>query len=150
MGNRRIDRVEQGHLFLVKLSLIWGAVSVALFYAAGRPIAELFSKDDAVLKFLMIYMVIMPFVFGFRGLNHIGCCLMNAIRYPMHAAMVTFMRFVIFLLPIAILGAKWYGFKGFLLGIVAADIVTGIIATVWVRKLYHKGVSNLFYTELES
>ena len=132
-GARFFDRVRTAMRIALATCLSWGglcAVALALFSAT---LAPLFSRDDAVVRALILYLSIVPIALAFRGTSHTICNSLNAMERSVHSTAATALRLFALTLPLALLGSHLGGFTGLLIGVVTGEILAAILIMVWLR-----------------
>ena len=133
-GAGRMDRVAEG----VRLSLIFCAVAglalaVPLWFAADW-IAARFTDDPAVAASAALYLRIMPFGFGAVGVIAVVSAALNGLERPLAAVAVSLARTFAIGVPLAWLGGRLGGEAGLLGGILAANIIVGVGAALFLLR----------------
>ncbi|MBC7432011.1 MAG: hypothetical protein H7345_08085 [Rubritepida sp.] len=133
-GAGRMDRVAEG----VRLSLIFCAVAglalaVPLWFAADW-IAARFTDDPAVTASAALYLRIMPFGFGAVGVIAVVSAALNGLERPLAAVAVSLARTFAIGVPLAWLGGRLGGEAGLLGGILAANIIVGVGAALFLLR----------------
>jgi putative MATE family efflux protein len=137
-GAKAYHRVRQAQKISYIACISWGAFCVILLVGLCRFIAPIFTRDPDVFHALMIYLCIMPVAFGFRGICMAANGSMNAINHPLHSSAMTVIRLVIFQWPLAFTGAKLFGYKGILVGIVISEILAALLSASWLTSLFRR------------
>jgi Na+-driven multidrug efflux pump len=106
---------------------------------ARKPIARVFTGDAAVYRYLVLYLTIVPFVFGVRGLSHSAASIMNGLHRPYHAAGVGFMRALALQVPLVVVGGWVFGFVGLLGALVVTELLAAGVSVAWLRNLLTDG-----------
>ena len=57
----------------------------------------------------------------------------NAIKKPLHASLLTIIRFVVLAVPLSWLISRWLGVQGVYLGMAAATVISGILSLLLFR-----------------
>jgi Na+-driven multidrug efflux pump len=135
-GAGRIDRVNQCRKYSARFALGWGVLSAVVFIVFSRPIAQLFSDDPRVVEALALYLRIIPLGYGLREVHRYAGFAFNAIERPLSSASIGVIRIVVLLVPLAYLGAQFFGLAGVFWGTVAADVLSAAVAVVWARRLF--------------
>ena len=132
------DRVEKARRLSISVAAIWGGICVVFFGILAPVIATHFSKEPRVIEQLVLYLRIIPLAIGFRGLIMCANQAMNAINRPLDSSAWTIVRLVVLQVPMALLGARVFGFPGVIAGIVISEVIASIAATRWVRHLFRR------------
>ena len=131
-------RAREAHKKANIFVVLWGLLGVAIIASIAPWIANFFTNDSDVLKYLLTFLYIIPIAYAFRGLCHNAYSAMNAIDHPYYATINILLRLFVFTLPLAVVGAWVLGFKGLLIAIIIAEAVSSFIAVRWVKKLYDR------------
>jgi Na+-driven multidrug efflux pump len=134
-GARNLERVRRVQRFSYAFSLGWGLFCWIMFLFFARPIAGLFSAEPGVIKTIVLYLSIIPFGFGMRGVSMYTSISFNAINKPLCAAAINIIRLVVFYIPMAWLGGHFFGLLGIFGGIALSYICAGFAALWWERKV---------------
>ncbi|MBN2130529.1 MAG: MATE family efflux transporter [Sedimentisphaerales bacterium] len=143
LGAGRIERIQGAHKAANRLCLLWGLVCIVGFWFVREPVARIFTRDVAVYRYLLLYLTIVPFVFGVRGLSHSAASIMNGVHQPYHAAGATFLRTLALQVPLVVLGGWLFGFVGLLCALVLTELLAGGISVAWLRNLLSHSVQQL-------
>lgn len=135
LGAGRGDRVRKAQLRGSQFSLVWGAVVLVVFLLAASPIASLFNDDPRVVQVTAMYLRIVAVSFGVLGLVNISAAALNGLRRPLLAAGIAAIRMFIFYVPLALAGSALFGLPGVFAGAALGNILGGISAFVWFRRL---------------
>ena len=122
--------------------IFWGLLSAVIIAGIAPWIANFFSKDPDVIKYLVMFLYIIPIAYAFRGICHNAYSAMNAINHPYHSTINILLRLFIFTIPLAALGAFIWGFRGLLFAIVLAEAASSIMTSRWVKKLYKHNIDK--------
>ena len=133
-GAGRMDRVAEGvRLSLIFCALAGLALAVPLWFAAGW-IAARFTDDPAVAASAALYLRIMPFGFGAVGVIAVVSAALNGLERPLAAVAVSLARTFAIGVPLAWLGGRLGGEAGLLGGILAANIIVGVGAALFLLR----------------
>ncbi len=116
----------------------WGVFCTVVLLSFSRLITPIFTSDPLVSHALVIYLSIMPFAFAFRGICMTANGSMNAINRPLHSSLMTSIRLLGLQLPLAYLGARFFGFSGILIGIVIAEMCAAALSAAWLKQLFRR------------
>jgi len=142
LGAGRIERIRGAHKAAIRLCLLWGLVCIVGFCLAREPIAHLFTRDGAVYGYLLLYLTVVPFVFGIRGLSFSAASIMNGLHRPYHAAGVGFVRTLGLQIPLVVLGGWLFGFVGLLCALVMTEVLAGGVSVAWLGNLLTGGAAR--------
>jgi MATE family, multidrug efflux pump len=134
-GASRYDRVRTGLRIAFGTCLSWGAVSAITLAVFSGTIAPLFSRDQTVVRILILYLSIVPIAMAFRGISFSICSSLNAMGHSLHSTAATTLRLFAFQLPLALLGSHLAGFVGILVGVVCGEILATAAIYVWLQHI---------------
>ncbi|UCD49086.1 MAG: MATE family efflux transporter [Phycisphaerales bacterium] len=134
-GAGRYDRVRQGLRIAFAACLSWGAVCALALASFSGILAPLFSRDDSVVRMLILYLSIVPVALAFRGISHSICSSLNAMGHSLHSTAATALRLFGLQLPLALLGSHLAGFPGLLVGVVCGEVLAAGVIFAWLRRL---------------
>jgi len=137
-GAGNVTRVKKAYKIANIFTIIWGPLSVIIITIANPWLVKLFTDEPSVQKYLSIFLYVIPVAYTFRGLCHNAYSSMNAINHPYHSMVNILFRLFVFTIPFAALGAKTYKFKGLLIGMVIAEVISSFIAVNWTTKLFNE------------
>ena len=143
-------RVWQALSVSVRFILAWQIGVWLLLWLASPFIALIFSQDPVVIEKVAHYLMLMPI--GYAGLGIVLCAnaALNALQRTGVSMMLNLVRLSLFYIPLAWVGARFYGFEGLLLGASLGNLIAGFIIWGLINRAQAKeafGVSR-YSTEL--
>ncbi len=105
-----------------------------LLLGASYSIAAAFSQDQQTIQTVIDFLWIQPFSYGFVGVTLVVSTVYNALHKPMVATGINLLRLLVFLIPLAYFGDQGWGLKGIFIGVAVANVLSGIIAYVALRR----------------
>ena len=141
-GAGQFGRVRKAQRFAERFAVVWGVLCLAGFFAAAGPIARLFSDKPDVVENIVLFLRIVPIGYGLAGVAILTGADMNGINRPLHSALLGAVRMLALQIPLAALGAQLWGLTGVFLGIALANVLAGIAALFWIRRLHHAAAPN--------
>lgn len=133
-GAGRHDRIRQVQKYGLAFAFAWGLFCAALFMAAARPIAHLFSSDRDVVSHMVHYLWILPLGYGLRGASILASTSFNGMHRPLSAAALNIIRMFVLYVPLAWLGGKLFGLYGLFGGLTVANLLAGLVAMIWMLR----------------
>ncbi|RLE19302.1 MAG: MATE family efflux transporter [Acidobacteria bacterium] len=142
LGAGRLDRV-QGAIHRSQLfSLGWGGFSAIILFLLARPIAHMFSRDAEVVRTIVVYLRIVPVVYGFRGVFGLSNAVLNVLKRAWDVMALSVIQMFVLLIPGAIVGAKLWGLTG-LFGLSALSwFFSSLISAWWLARGMKKLIRN--------
>jgi putative MATE family efflux protein len=141
-GAGMVDRVKQGQKYSYTFAFVWGLVCAAVFVVFAPSIARIFTDDGRVMESLIMFLWIVPFGYGMQAITRLVGSTFNAIDRPFNAAVVNLVRIAGLFIPLAYLGAWFYGLEGVFAGVLMANVLAGMIALIWARHFFQTQTSR--------
>ena len=133
LGAKQPERVKEAIFLAMKFSVIFQLFLYILIVPLSIPLSHLFSQDNAVQHGLWMYLICVPFSYGFQGIVMVLVSSLNAMQKPLHSFSWSFMRLFVFTLPTAWIGSHFYGMEGLFVGIAIGNVMGGISAFWYLR-----------------
>jgi len=134
-GAGKISRIEKSVRYSHLFSLGWGVLLFLIFLFLGKPIAGIFNKDPDVIGTTVLYLGIISLSYGCQGIVQLNSSIFNALRKPIHAAGLSLMRIICFLIPFAFLGSCLFGISGIFAAVAVANVSVALISYFLIRVL---------------
>ncbi|MBE8166909.1 MAG: MATE family efflux transporter [Shewanella sp.] len=135
LGAGQNQRASEALRFSLKFIFVFQCVLYIPLFFFSMPIAELFSADPEVLKWLNFYIIALPCAYGPLGIVMIFAASLNAYHKPISSLVINLSRLLLLMLPLAFLGSYLGGVKGLLLALPVTNILMGIACYWLVSKL---------------
>jgi putative MATE family efflux protein len=133
-GARNCARLREALRFCGVASLVFGGASFVALAFLARPLASLFNDQEAVISAIVTYVRIMPLGYAFQGYLLLVISTFNAANRPLASAVIRMLNLFALGVPLAYLGSRWYGYSGVFIGLVVANVLTGLISYLAARK----------------
>jgi putative MATE family efflux protein len=134
-GANRIDRVREVWVKTNWYGIGYAVFCVVLALALAEPVAHWFSNDPKVIQLIALYLrIILTGAIMQHPMVHTGFAF-NAIRKPLHAALLTIIRLAVLAVPLAWCGSRLAGVRGIYGGIAIATWLSGALALVWFGRV---------------
>lgn len=134
-GAGQQNRVALALKLSFRFTCIWGLCSAMLLWFLAAPLAGLFSDDPQVINSAAIYLRIMPITYLFLSIIMIASATANGIGNPLPSLMMSFLRLIALYIPLALVLAYLFSLLGIYLAGAIANILVGIGAYIWVKRL---------------
>ena len=125
MGAGQVERAKSALLGSAKFSIISQFVLYVIIALLARPLAGLFSDDEAVIDYVVIYLYLVPFAYGALGMVIVVANALNAYNRPGASLLVNVARLFLLMLPMVWLGKELLGTTGVFAAIAIANILMG-------------------------
>jgi len=126
-GAGHLDRVKKGVRSSIKISLISSVVVYAVLIIFGRSIGQIYSTNDQVVDVLVLYLQIVPIVYGVQGIMLIVISVLNAVNKPIEAALISVTQMFIIYIPLAFVGRNVFGISGIFGALGASYIIASVL-----------------------
>lgn len=134
-GAGRQERMERGVRLSNGFSFVWGIAMWVLLAAAARPIASLFTKDEAVITVTATYLRIVPIVYCLQGVFLLATSTLSVLHRPFHAAALGIGQMFVLCLPLVYGGAQTFALRGAFSAIAVSYVFAGIISYRILNKI---------------
>ncbi len=133
-GALRPDRIRTGYRFGSLFCVLWGMMVLAVFAVAAEPLASVFSRDAEIVAVTALYLRVLALSYAFQGIVLLSSSALNGMRRPIEAFFVSFLRLIVFYVPLAAAGRAIAGLGGIFWGIALANLISGVIAFAWFQR----------------
>ncbi|MHC4562692.1 MAG: MATE family efflux transporter [Planctomycetota bacterium] len=134
-GAGQWPRVRRSLWLGQRLSIVWGLASFVALAVLARPLAEVFSAEG-VAEPTVMFLRIVPMGMALQGLHLLTSSSLNALHRPMLSTCINVSRTGL-VLALAWTGSHLWAVYGLFGGIVAADVLVGIVAGGWIWRIVH-------------
>jgi len=137
-GARRFDRIRAVRKGTMLFALVFGFIIAIVFLIIARPLGELFSSDPEVVNILVKYIYITCFGYGFLEVHRYATFYLTGMHKPVLATLLTSIRVLILMIPLAYFGAKLFGVSGIFWGRLLTDIFSAVIGIILTGRILKK------------
>ena len=127
-GAKNFNRVRLAFKKANNFSLWWGLGSFFGFLALAVPLGNLFSKEVEVVRYISLYLWIIPISYGLRGSSFLVTSMFNAINKPLLAIGINLIRMIVLYIPLALIGSRVAGLIGLFIGLCLANLLAGVLS----------------------
>ena len=134
-GAGRFDRLRKSISISNRFAVLWGAGSFVLLALLARPIALIFTKDPDVVSGIVLYLRIVPAAYFTQGIFRLVTGVLNVLNRPFQAAALGVAQVFLLTVPLAYLGARFFGVVGVYTSIAVAYFLSGVIShrVLWAQ-----------------
>jgi Na+-driven multidrug efflux pump len=141
-GAGRMDRVREAQRFATRFALTYGGLVTAVFFVSAPWLASLFTDDPKVAGTLVSYVRIISFGYGMMEVHRYCGFFLTGMHRPVSATVLNAVRVLALLIPLAFLGASFWGVTGVFGGRLATGIVAGIVGMTWLSKTLNANAAS--------
>ena len=125
-GAQIFSRVHEAINLSIRFNFVWSFFVALLFAVFAHPIAAAFSDDPEVIRITKLFFWIVPVSYAFGNLVFGWGSAFNAMGMPQRAFMMIIVKSLVLTIPAVFIGGAFYGMTGIFIGIMAANMVSGI------------------------
>ncbi len=133
-GAARVDRVREAQKVATWFALGYGGLVAVVFFLSAPWLASVFTDDAKVARVLISYIRIISFGYGMMEVHRYCGFFLTGLHKPVCATVLNAIRVLGLLIPLAYLGAHFYGVIGVFAGRLATDLIVGSIGIIWVSR----------------
>jgi putative MATE family efflux protein len=130
-GAMLFDRVHAALRWCNGFCLAWGAASFFVMALCARWLVGMINDEGEVVETATTYLLIIPISLGFMGVMGVASACFNALGKPTPPLVLSLLRLVVVLIPLALIGRAIAGYAGVFVATAIANITVGILALVW-------------------
>ncbi len=129
------DRLEDARRKIGKFCLLFGICLWAVMSGLAEPLSGLFSDSEVIRSVAVEYIWIMGISYGAYGMVMASCAAFNGVGHPIPGLIVSILRAMVLLMPLAFLGKTLLGINGIFVAAALANLATGVLGYVWLGRL---------------
>lgn len=133
-GADAMDRVRQGLRLSLQFVLVLQLALYGVVALAAPLIAGIFSSEPEVEDVIITVLRILPASYAFQGMVILSASSFNALHAPRNALLTSLLRFFIFYVPLALLGANLADIPGLFIGAAIGNLLAGLAITWWINR----------------
>lgn len=133
-GAGQMERVKKAYALVIRFALVWQLLIYLVLVVFSAQVAAFFSDDPDVIRWIRIWIMIVPLGFAFQATTFLSASAFNALHRPMLALRVSLIRLFVMYLPLGWLGNHLFGLEGLFSALVLANLLTAVIAWWWMRR----------------
>jgi len=144
-GAQKYDRVFTALSMNFRFISLWALFTTILLWVFGQSISELFSNDPVVISSSIQYLSIVPCSYLFLGIIMVCSAMANGMGRPTPSLIMSFLRLIAIYIPLAYLLMDMFGLSGIYASTALANIIVGLGAFIWYRKIKGKKTNEHRY-----
>lgn len=139
-GAQDYNRLRLGLNLSIRFIIALQFVLYVIVALAAPFIAAIFSSEQEVREIIITILRILPASYAFQGMVVLSASSFNALHAPRNALITSLLRFFVFYVPLALLGATLGGISGLFIGAAIGNLLAGLVITWWIFR-YTKSLS---------
>ena len=137
-GARLYDRVKHALSLTHRFSLAWGVVTFVLMVLVGKSIVAVIDDNPTVIEVSVWFFYIIPLSIGFMGMTQIASSCFNALGKPTPSLVISLLRALVIIVPLAILGNYLFGYVGIFIATAVTNVLVGLLAWQWNWRVVNR------------
>ncbi len=134
-GARRLDRVRAARRGTMTFAVLYGVFIGLMFLLFAPAMARIFSAEQAVIDVLCTYIYITCMGYGMLEVHRYAGFVLTGTHEPVQATLLTAVRVLVLLIPLAIAGNALFGLKGIFAGRLTAELLAGSVGIWWSGRV---------------
>lgn len=143
LGANKPERAFEALFSAMHFAILFQLLIFIAMVPLSVPLASLFSRDTTVQDQLWHYLLVVPASYGLQAVCMLLISALNALHKTVNALIWNLLRLFGFLLPSAWVGSLYYGTEGLFIGISIANVIGGICAYLYARRLRKTTLSSI-------
>lgn len=139
LGAGRRDRIAQALSLSGRFCVASGLIMAVVLAPAAPLIMRQFADHPDVVRAGLLYLWIVPVSFGMAGMVMVVNAAFNGLGQPLPGVAVSVTRMALLYVPLAWILSRWWGVAGIFAGAALANIVSGVLAWLWFRRVCRRG-----------
>ena len=131
----REDRILRALKLCTLFCLGSGLLIAAILAILAGVLPTMFSDSDAVVGVASLFLWVAPIGYGAYGIVMVVNAAFNGLGKPLPGVIVSLMRTIVLYIPLALAADHWFGVTGIFAAYSAANIITGISAYAWAKRV---------------
>lgn len=134
-GARQPDRITSViHLSGLYSALI-GLLGTVIMFFFPRQLLSAFNPSDTMMEIGLTAFRVLSLTFAFGGVSTMVSYALQGFARGVSSLVISALRQVILLLPLAVLLSHFMGLRGVWFGYFAAEVITAVIAVLYIRRI---------------
>ena len=132
-GAKQQGRIDEAIVFGGKASTFLGLFVALLLLCFIKPIANIFSDDEEVIAYTIIYFRVVSISYIFYGLFLVTTSIFSGLQLPINSLKISAIKLLLFTMPLTFIGSIW-GVSGIFIGFALSNILAGVYAAQQIQK----------------
>ena len=131
-GADALDRVREALRLSFRFVLVLQIFLAVIVAMSATFIAGIFTDEAGVQEVIITILYILPVSYAFQGIVVLTASSFNALHVPGKALSTSLLRFFVFYVPLALIGAYLADIKGLFIGAAIGNFLAGITVCWWI------------------
>lgn len=142
-GASKMHRVIEAYKTSVKFVLLWQLVIYGVLVIFARHIAKVFADDPNVIDTIVLFIWVLPLVYGLQGVIILTNSSLNALHRPMTTLVLSIIRLFVFYIPMAYIGSLLFDITGFFVGAALGIFFMSIVSYYFFTRQFNSQMHPL-------
>jgi len=130
-GAGHFSRINQTLRLAIGFSVLWSLFIAVILGLFGSYIASLFSDNEQVIRYSVLFFWIVPVSYAFSNLINGWASAFNAMGKPQRSFLMIVGKMIILMIPAVYLGYYIAGVTGLFIAIALTNAISGLIVHFW-------------------
>ena len=130
-GAGKFDRVHDTIRLAMRFNIGWSLFIAIVLGLLAEPVAGLFSDDENVIRYAMLFFWIVPFSYAFSNIVNGWASAFNAMGMPRRSFVMIVVKMLALMIPAVWIGHKLGGVNGLFCAMATVNLVTGTVFHLW-------------------
>lgn len=126
-GAGQYERVRETVTRAIQFNIIWSFFIALVLALLARPLAGMFTEDEAIIEAMVMFCLIVPVSYAFGNVINGWASVFNAMGMPKRAFVMIVVKYVVLLIPALYIGYYVDGARGIFVAISVVNVTSGII-----------------------
>lgn len=130
-GMKKFDRVNEALKLSMRFNIGWSILVAAVLAVHARLIADIFTNDEAVIGYAILFFWVVPITYAFSNLINGWASAFNAMGMPQRSFAMIVGKMVVVMVPAIYIGNEFGGILGIFIAIAVSNLAAGIAIHIW-------------------
>ncbi len=126
-GANNFDRITKALEVAERFAFVWGIFMFLSIFFFKEEIAMIFSKESAVIDYIVFYLIAMTVAYPFIGICIMCSNVLNGLHKTFLAGILNLLRTIVFMIPAVILGSIAGGVEGIFISMALINIIFSFV-----------------------
>jgi putative MATE family efflux protein len=148
-GAKDYKGAHKANRLALKMSLAFGLLVTLVVFLVAPYAGGLFTSDGRVIALSAEYLQVRSLSYVFAGMAIVISAAFQGMGRGMPSLVITLLRSLLLVLPLAFIFSRYWEMAGAALGIVIATIVAAILSFLWIEQYFKRICSECYAGEIE-
>ena len=151
IGAGRGDRAYQALILCLRFVFFFQIGVYILLLITSPIITTAFSDNPVVIEVIKTYLLILPVTYSAHAVVILVMVSLNVLGRPRTALFISFIRLMMLYIPLAFIGAHFWGVSGLFIGAACGNIMAGLIAFRIIKRVcFEQGLEKSILNNVQT